>query len=124
MRAIIKYRKKGENMNKNIELTSLINDSILDSIFKEKEESLYHQNKYDKEKIKEIYLENPISYENLLIAIKNLPPHFNNTRENIIEKLEQYLERENSLSAYDNERFYKKGFCDGVKMMLEVLKEN
>ena len=29
-------------MNKNIELTSLINDSILDSIFKEKEESLYH----------------------------------------------------------------------------------
>lgn len=111
-------------MNKNIELTRLINDSILDSIFKEKEESLYHQNKYDKEKIKEIYLENPISYENLLIAIKNLPPHFNNTRENIIEKLEQYLERENSLSAYDNERFYKKGFCDGVKMMLEVLKEN
>ena len=120
----MEYRKKGENMNKNIELTSLINDSILDSIFKEKEESLYYQNKYDKEKIKEIYLENPTSYENLLIAIKNLTPHFNNTRENIIEKLEQYLERENSLSAYDNERFYKKGFSDGVKMMLEVLKEN
>ena len=64
-----------------------------------------YQNEGYKEKIKEIYLENPTSYENLLIAIKNLPPHFNNTRENIIEKLEQYLERENSLSAYDNERF-------------------
>lgn len=55
---------------------------------------------------------------------KKLATTFNNTRENIIEKLEQYLERENSLSAYDNERFYKKGFSDGVKMMLEVLKEN
>ena len=67
MRVIMKYRKKGENMNKNIELTSLINDSILDSIFKEKEESLYYQNKYDKEKIKEIVsnlLSNAIKYTN------------------------------------------------------------
>lgn len=90
--------------------------------FKEKEDSLYQQNECDKEKIKEICLENPISYEQLIISIKNLPPHFNNTRENIMEKLEKYLERENSLNAYDNERFYKNGLRDGAKMMLEILK--
>ena len=83
--------------------------------FKEKEDSLYQQNECDKEKIKEICLENPISYEQLIISIKNLPPHFNNTRENIMEKLEKYLERENSLNAYDNERFYKNGLRDGAK---------
>lgn len=109
-------------MNKKIEITNFINDSILDSIFREKEDSLYQQNECDKEKIKEICLENPISYEELIISIKNIPPHFKNTRENIMEKLEKYLERENSLNAYDNERFYKNGLCDGAKMMLEILK--
>lgn len=39
-----------------------------------------------------------------------------------MEKLEKYLERENSLNAYDNERFYKNGLRDGAKMMLEILK--
>lgn len=64
----------------------------------------------------------PITYEDLLVPIKNLPPHFNNTREFILERLEGYMERQNSLIAYDNEKFYKNGFCDGVQIILEALK--
>ena len=44
-----------------------------------------------------------------------------NTREFILDRLEKYRERENNLSAYDNERFYKNGFCDGVQMMLGIV---
>ena len=58
----------------------------------------------------------------LLVYQIHLPPHFNNTREFILERLEGYMERQNSLIAYDNEKFYKNGFCDGVQIILEALK--
>ena len=32
------------------------------------------------------------------------------------------MKRQNSLIAYDNEKFYKNGFCDGIKIILESLK--
>lgn len=110
-------------MGKNIKITKFINNSMLDLIYKEREDSLYQYDAYDKEEIKKMTVENPITHEDLLVAIKNLPPHFKNTRKLIIEKLEGYIERQNRLIAYDNEKFYKNGFCDGVQMMLEILKE-
>ena len=51
-------------------------------------------------------------------------PYFNNTREFILERLEGYIERQNCLNAYDNEKFYRNGFCDGVQLMLEILKND
>lgn len=33
------------------------------------------------------------------------------------------MEKQNSLIAYDNEKFYKNGFSDDVQLMLEILKE-
>lgn len=106
-----------------MENLNFINNSMLDLIYKKRADSLYQYNKYDEEKIKEISTKNPITYDDLLVAIKNLPPHFNNTREFILERLEKYIERENTLSAYENERFYKNGFCDGVQIILETLKK-
>lgn len=108
---------------KNKEINDLINKSMLDLIYKERKETLYQHNKYDDNKIKEITIQNPITYKDLITAIKNLPPHFNNTREYILERLEGYLTRENSIVAFDNEKFYKVGFCDGAKMILEILKQ-
>jgi hemoglobin-like flavoprotein len=70
-----------------------------------------------KEKIKkEDY---SVDYEKLLIAIKNLLPHFNNTREGIIKVLENYSTRKPLIIAYDNEKFYKAGFCDRIRIILE-----
>lgn len=104
-------------------ISDFVNNSMLDLIYSKREDSLYQFSENDEEKIKEIDKNNPITYNDLLVAIKNLPLHFNNTREFILERLEKYMERENSLVAYDNERFYKSGFCDGVQMMLEILKK-
>ena len=109
-------------MNKKVNMADFMNNSLLDTIYKEREDSLYQNTNTDTENIKEINKNNPITYEDLLVAIKNLPPHFNNTREFILERLEGYLKRQNSLTAYDNEKFYKSGFCDGVQLVLEALK--
>jgi hypothetical protein len=110
-------------MNKKVNMADFMNNSLLDTIYKEREDSLYQNTNTDTENIKEINKNNPITYEDLLVAIKNLPPHFNNTREFILERLEGYLKRQNSLTAYDNEKFYKSGFCDGVQLVLEALEK-
>ena len=109
-------------MNKKIEISDFANNSLIEKIYQEREDSLYQHTALDNEKIKEINKQNPISYENLLSAIENLPPHFNNTREFILERLEGYIDRQNCLVAYDNKKFYKNGFRDGVQLMLEILK--
>ena len=109
-------------MNKKVEITDFIDNSLLDTIYREREDSLYQHTEIDNENINEITKNLPITYEDLLVAIRNLPPHFNNTREFILERLEGYIERQNSLIAYDNEKFYKNGFCDGIKIILETMK--
>jgi len=95
---------KIEDINKYIE------DSILDTIFRNRQEELYKENKKEDLEIIKIKEEYTVDYERLLIAIKNLPPHFQNTREGIIEALENYLIRENLIVAHDNEKFYKARF--------------
>lgn len=95
------------------DIEKYIDDEMINIIFREREEGLYSrkENQDDAEviSIKEDY---PVDYDKLLVAINNLPPHFNNTREGIIEALESYLTRKNLIMAHDNEKFYKIGFCD------------
>ena len=55
---------------------------------------------------------------------KNILPHFKNTRENILQCLDEYYDQKNLLSAFNNERFYKCEFCDGVKMIMEILEKS
>lgn len=95
---------KIEDINKYIE------DSILDTIFRNRQEELYKENKKEDLEIIKIKEEYTVDYERLLIAIKNLSPYFQNTREGIIEALENYLIRENLIVAHDNEKFYKARF--------------
>ena len=105
------------------DIEKYIDDDIINIIFREREEELYSrkENQYDAEVIgiKEDY---PVDYDKLLVTINNLSPHFNNTREGIIAVLESYLTRENLIMAHDNEKFYKIGFCDGIRIILENIK--
>ncbi len=89
------------------DIEEYIDDTILETIFRKREEELYDDNKMNNEEIAEITQEYTMDYEKLIIAIKNLPPHFHNTMEVILEKLEEYRKRENQIMAYDNEKFYK-----------------
>lgn len=103
------------------EIKKYISDDILDSIFKEREENIYYS-KDESKKIQKIKNENTMSHTKFAEVIKNLPPNFKNCRENILDALDKYSDRENLIQAYDNEKFYKIGFCDGIKMILDINK--
>lgn len=103
------------------EIKEYIDNSVLDDMFNERECELYQEKDEKIVKLKDKY---KVDYENLLTAIKNLPPHFFNTREEILKRLDDYLIKENMIMAYENEKFYKVGICDGIKIMLESIKNN
>ncbi len=107
------------------DIEKYIDDDMLDTIFKEKEEELYNEKELNEDseisKIKEEYF---VNYDRLLVAIKNLSPRFHNTREEIIKALESYTMREILIMAYDNEKFYKARFCNGLRTILESIKNS
>lgn len=115
----MKYNKK----DKNSLLLENIDKSIIDVLYEEREDKLYMKNVEDKANLEELTKNTPITYGKLINAIKNLPPHFGNTREYILETLEGYMERQNVIVSYENERFYKSGFCDGINLIIEALQK-
>ena len=107
------------------DIEKYIDDEMINIIFREREEELYsRKGKLDDAEIRNIKEDYPIDYDKLLETINNLPPHFNNTKGGIIETLESYLTRENLIMAHDNEKFYKIGFCDGIRTILENIKNS
>ena len=87
-----------------------IDDTTLKSIkygLMDKTRVYITESKNDNERISQITEKYSIDYDKLIVTIKNLPPHFRNTRESIIKALEEYLMRENLIMAYENEKFYK-----------------
>lgn len=104
------------------DIEKYIDDEILNSIFVEREEELYAERENESEDIIAIKEKYDMDYEKLINKIKNLPPHFNNTREGIIKALDEYMIRENLIMVHYNEKFYKAGFCDGIRVILENFK--
>ena len=106
------------------DIKKYLDDDILEQIFIKRELDLYNQAETTDKNISKIKEEYPIDMERLLLAVKNLPPHFHNCRELIMERLKQYEKRQSAISAYNNEKFYKVGFCDGIRTIIESLENN
>ena len=69
------------------DIKQYIDDTMLDTIFRERKEELDKEMERENLEFTNIKKEYSIDYEKLLVAIKNLPPHFHNTREESIGKL-------------------------------------
>lgn len=108
-------------MLKKDNIRNYVDNEMLESICMEREGSIYTYSQIDIKELEKIYAEYSIDYDRLLSAVNNLPPHFGNIRENIVKKLACYSDREKAIGIYENRKFYKTGFCDGAKMMLEIL---
>lgn len=106
------------------EISNYINDDMLQTIYETREDEICELRSTENIERNTILKENPMDYDRLLLIIQNLPPHFCNTREAIIQALEEYTKRENALTSYANEKFYKAGFCDGIRTIIETLKKN
>ena len=99
-----------------------IEDSILDILYRNREEELYTEKGKEDKELEKIKKENSIDYNELLRGINKIPSEFKEIRENIIEMLDAYITRENLIMTHDNEKFYKIGFCDGIRIILEIQK--
>lgn len=106
------------------EIKDIITDDKLNSFFLKRDEDLNNFTKKEKIQRSEIVKEYKVNYDDILNAIENIPPCFEETRENIIKTIENYLEKDRILQAYDNERFYKTGFCDAVGFIIEGKNNN
>lgn len=101
------------------EAKKYINDDMLELIFREREEEIYQEKEKEDIDVKKIKKNHKTDYEQLLKIIKGTPKEFKEIQEKIIKTLEKYLMRENLIMAYDNEKFYKIGFCDGIRIIIE-----
>lgn len=104
-------------MIKNIDLKNILDDDILDVIYMGRVEDLSIIAKKDKENLKDLLKKRKNSYEQIEIAINNIPNAFTETRKMIIESIESYLEIVNIVGSYENETFYKCGFRDGINII-------
>ena len=106
------------------DIEEYIEDSMLDTIFNEREDEVYRKTQKDNERISKITEKYSIDYDRLISIIKALLPHFKNTRETIIKALEEYLMRENLIMAMKMKNFTKLGFYDGIRTILESIKND
>lgn len=100
------------------DIKDVITEENLDNYYLMREEELSILTPEERKRRSERTKEYKVNYEDILNAIDNIPPCFEETKENIIKTIENYLEKDKALQSYDNERFYKVGFIDAIRLML------
>lgn len=100
------------------DLSDVLNDDLLDVIYEGRCENLSETTIKDRKNINSLLESKKIAYEHIDIAINNVPNAFVETRKMIKESIEGYLNILNLIGSYENEKFYKCGFCDGVSIKL------
>lgn len=96
------------------DLKRFIEDDKLDDLYREREEYLNsneHLRKTREEKKKDI----SITQEELFDKLNN---------SDLKELLDKYLDQIENLQAWENEKFYKIGFCEGISLLLDCEKKN
>ena len=104
-------------------LKDLVNDSLVSELFNQREDKISNRTIEEKEELKKLLNKSNKDYENILVAINNIPDGFVETKKCIKESIDTKLETINEIGGYENEKFYKAGVYDGVNFILECLKK-
>lgn len=104
------------------ELEKYIKNDMLDEIYRNREEKLHKSCEQDKKEQEWIAKEYPADYETVVNAINSLEGVKEEEKRKIVNTLDEFCMREEIYSDYGKEKFYKIGFCDGVRMIVESLK--
>ena len=89
------------------------NSDILSKIFEQRENEIYEINNNERELLSQRKKE----YLNISIALDNIPDAFKETKKSITESIEKYLSTINEIQGIENEKFYKEGFSDAIKLI-------
>ena len=104
-------------MEKNTISEMLDNVDMLDIIFKAREDELGKTTEEDKKNLKAIKSEINIKYVAYKNALDNIPNGFTNIKREIIDKFNEYIESINRREGYYNEKYYKEGLKDGLRLL-------
>ena len=89
-----------------------LNDSILNNISKEREETFTCLNQKEKTELKNMYKTRDNNYNKTLIAIDNIPDGFVLTKETITKNIGTYVENIEDIHSYLDTKYYAEGFKD------------
>lgn len=103
------------------ELSSFQKDSVIEEWFNSRSEELYILNDVDKEKIAQI-TKGIDTYEEVEKQIRTLPKEYNS--EKILDDIEIHCNKLVNIGSYENEKFYKVGFMDGINLIIECIDNN
>lgn len=100
------------------DLSGVLDDDLLDIIYEERCEKLSEITIVDRKNIDSLLEKKKKAYEDINIAINNIPNVFVKTQKMIKNSIENYLEILNAIGSYEGEKFYKCGLCDGINIKL------
>lgn len=97
------------------ELKSFQEESLIDSWYNNRAENLYILNDVDKKKITEITMGED-TYQKIANEISK-----EDNKEIILEKVDKHCNKLINIGGYENEKFYKVGFMDGINLIIECM---
>ena len=96
-----------------------VEKTVLDELFKSREENLCVISESDKEKIKRLVNKND-TYKMLLEKIDKLSDD-EKAKQLVKDSIDSYIDRINVIGSYENEKFYSIGFMDAVHLIFECM---
>ena len=101
------------------DLSSIIDNNILEDLFIQRYELISSLSIKDKENLKPCYDKRAQTREKLNISIDNLPDCLKEAKEQIKENIENHIETSREADAYFEEKLYKAGVIDGINLILK-----
>lgn len=99
-----------------------IESNILNDLFVSREENICALTEIDKKRIKELTKNND-TYQMLLDKLDELS-NDDIAKAKVKDSLESYIDKVNIISSYENEKFYKIGFADGINLLINCIEIN
>lgn len=93
--------------------------SILNELYKEREDEISSLEENDKKNLEDLFLLRKQRNEQLENALCNIPKGFTEVINNLKSKIQNKLEIEHDINGYFSEKAYKKGFSDGINLIME-----
>lgn len=113
----IKCKERWKMLNKE-ELKSFQEESVIASWYNIRSKDLYILNDVDKRKIAKI-TKGEDTYQEIVNEIAKIAKK--DDKERILEKINKHCNKLINIGGYENEKFYKVGFIDGINLIIECI---
>lgn len=104
------------------DLSDVVNDDVLEDIYQTRYEKVLTLSDVDKKLLEQLYKKRRGVINNLETLLNSLPDMFEETRKQINDFIESHTECNTIISSYFDEKLYKSGLLDGMKLALEYKK--